>query len=145
MANNARERVHVMLFGGWGYGSNKNSKEVQISHNLFNNAALCIEDIIPESENMDVPLTTIWGKLDSSTPDSVHVRENTVVLVNDILKSLFKNGKCELTRDGIINFLKNHYEEVQIPDEVKIIPMEKYNPLEICQNNLTRKKINLSV
>jgi len=41
-----------MLFGGWGYGSNKNLNEVEISHNLFNNTAFCIEDVLPETEKL---------------------------------------------------------------------------------------------
>ena len=140
MTNNAREKIHVMLFGGYGYGSNINTAEVEKSHNLFNNTALCIEDIIPEKEGINIPLTTVWGKLDSSKPDSVYLRENAVILVNDIFKSLFnKDGKCELTKDGIIDFLRKHYEEVQIPNSVELVATEKYEPPKGFIDNIKKK------
>ena len=141
MANGAREKIHVMLFGGLGYGSNRNLEEVEKSHNLFNNAALCIEDVIPAEEGFNIPLTTVWGKLDSSIkPDTVYLRENAVILVNDVFKSLFKDGKCELTKEGIIDFLRKHYEEVQIPKEVEIVATEKYETSRGFMHNLKTER-----
>ena len=146
MAQETKEKVQVALFGGWGYGSNKNIEEVDKSHNLFNNIALCIEENIPEREGIDVPLLTIWGKRDSQKPDAVYARDNTIVLISDIFKSLFNKGKCNLDREGLIKFLKENYEEVQIPNNVKISAEESYTPPMGFMDSLKmKKKISLLV
>ena len=140
MARETKEKIQVALFGGWGYGSNHNIEEVEKSHNLFNNIALCIEENLPEKEGIEVPLLTIWGKLDSKKPDAVYARGNTIVLISDIFKSMFNKGKCDLDREGIINFLKKHYEEVQIPKDVNIVAEESYTPPMGFMDSLYRKK-----
>lgn len=145
IAKDTKEKVHVMLFGGYGYGCKKNVTEVQNSHNLFNNVALCVEDELPAKEGLNIPLTTIWGKKDVTKPDAVFVRENTVILINDIFKSLFKNGNKNPSRNEIVKFLEEHYEEVLIPDEVKIIATEKYEPYRGFLNKYKKKELNTSI
>ncbi|MBR1776745.1 hypothetical protein IJ750_06720 [bacterium] len=140
MAEETKENIQAFLFGGWGFGSNLNIKEVEKSHNLFNNIALCIEDILPEKEGIHVPLTTIWGKLDSAKPDAIYAREDGIVLINDIFKNLFKDGKCNMTREEIIKFLQEHYEEVQIPENVHIFAEEHYEPSKDILTNIARKQ-----
>ena len=135
IANDTKENIQTFLFGGWGYGSNKNSAEVEKSHNLFNNIALYIEDIFPSKEGIKIPLTTIWGKFDSSKPDKIYARENTIVLENDVFSQLFRNGKKQLNRQELIDFLQEHYEEVQITDNVNIIAKEVFD----LTNNITEK------
>lgn len=147
VANNTKENIQAFLFGGWGYGSNKNAAEVEKSHNLFNNIALCVEDKIPETEGIKIPLTTIWGKFDSSKPDKVYVRDNTIVLENDVFRNLFKNNNQPKSKQELIDFLEEHYEEVQIPDDVNIIAKESYEPTNnIFENNRLRKeKLNVLI
>ena len=144
VANNTKENIQAFLFGGWGYGSNKNTAEVEKSHNLFNNIALCIEEKIPEKEGVEIPLTTIWGKLDSSKPDKVYVRDNTIVLENDIFRELFKNNTQLKSKQELIDFLEEHYEEVQIPDNVNIIAKATYEPTNNIFEINKLKKANLN-
>ncbi len=146
MMQNAKENIHVGLFGGWGEGCGENIKEVEKSHNLFNNIALCIEDKLPEMEGINIPLLTVWGKRDGSKPDAIYARENIIVLINDVFKNLFKNGKCEMSQNELKDFLREHYEEVLIPDNVVIVPEAKYESLNILDNiERKKKRINLSV
>ena len=146
MAHDTKEKIQVALFGGWGYGANKNIDEVEKSHNLFNNIALCIEENIPKKEGLDIPLLTIWGKRDSKKPDAIYARDNTIVLISDIFKSLFNKGECNLDREGLIRFLEEHYEEVQIPENVKITAEESYTPPMGFMDCLKmKKKISLLV
>ena len=146
MAQEAKEKIQVGLFGGWGYGSNKNTKEVDKSHNLFNSIALCIEENLPEKEGIEVPLLTVWGKRNDKYPEAVYARENTIILISDLFKSLFKKkGECNHNREDLIKFLKQHYEEVQIPDNVNIIAEETYTPPMGFMDNIKNKKVNLSV
>ena len=146
MANNTKDKVQAFLFGGWGYENVHNSNEIEKSHNLFNNIALCIEDVLPEKEKLEIPLTTIWGKINSSTPDLVYCRDNTIVLENDIFKSLFKRKNSILNKENLIKFLQEHYEEVQIPDNIELIAKEQYIPSSSIINTLKqRKNINLTV
>jgi len=145
MAQGAKEKIQVGLFGGWGYGSHKNVKEVEKSHNLFNSIALCIEEKLPEKEGIEVPLLTIWGKRNSKYPEAVYARENTIILISDLFKSLFKKkGECNLNREDLIKFLEEHYEEVQIPDNVNIIAEETYKTPMGFMDNIKNKKLNLS-
>lgn len=145
MAQEAKEKIQVGLFGGWGYGSHKNVNEVDKSHNLFNSIALCIEENLPEKEGIEVPLLTVWGKRNSKHPDAVYARENTIVLISDIFKSLFnKKGECNLTREDLIKFLEEHYEEVQIPNNVNIVAEEVYKPSMGFMDNINKKKLSLS-
>ena len=146
MAHDAKEKIQVGLFGGWGYGSNKNIQEVDKSHNLFNSIALCIEENLPAKQGFEVPLLTIWGKRNSKHPEAVYARGNTIVLISDLFKSLFnKKGECNLTREELIKFLKEHYEEVQIPDNINIVAEETYHPPMGFMDNINQKKLNLSV
>ena len=140
MVQETKEKVQVGLFGGWGYGSNKNVEEVNKSHHLFNNIALCIEEDLPKKEGIEIPLLTVWGKRDSKNPDAVYARENTIVLISDIFKSLFKKGRCNLDREGLIDFLEQHYEEVQIPNDVKLVAEEVYEPLNESMEHQFKKK-----
>ena len=139
------QHVQAFLFGGWGYGVPKNPHEVEKSHTLFNNLAISIEDTLPEQENITVPLTTIWGKFNPQTPDAVYVRGNSIVLINDTLKSLFKNGECNMTRDELINSLKNMYEEVQIADDVRLVAKENFDPYANALEKLNARNANLDV
>ena len=139
----SKQHVQAFLFGGWGYGVPKNPNEVEKSHTLFNNLAISIEDTLPEQENISVPLTTIWGKLNAQNPDAVYVRGNTIVLINDTLKSLFKDGKCSMTRDELINSLKNIYEEVQIADDVRLVAKENFDPLSNALERLSTRNAKL--
>ncbi len=142
LAEKTTEKVQAFLFGGWGYGSNLNKDEVEKSHNLFNNIAFFIEDILPKTEGLEVPLTTIWGKLDSKNCDAVYASKSKIVLINDVFKELFKNGDCKLNREKLIDFLKQHYEEVQIPEHVNIIAEENYIS---CKNISNKQKLNTTV
>lgn len=146
MVKNTKENIQVGLFGGWGHGNGKNAKDIETSHNLFNNVALCIEDELPKKEGIQIPLLTVWGKRDAKSQDAVYARENIIVLINDIFKNLFKNGKCDMTQQELKDFLNQHYEEVLIPDNVVIIPEIKHESRSI-QENIKRKakRVNLSV
>lgn len=142
MVNETKEKIQVALFGGWGNGSNTNVKEVEKSHNLFNGIALCIEEELPKKKGLNIPLLTVWGKLDSKKLDAVYARENTIVLINDVFKQLFKKGKCELDRADLIKFLEEHYEEVQIPNDVKVVAEEIYEPVsEFAEYTYKKKEI----
>ena len=146
LSNKGREKAEAFLFGGWGYGCGGNIEEVKKSHNLFNNIAICIEDIIPEKEGLKVPLTTIWGKLNSSKPDMIYARNNTIVLENDIFNELLNKKEYEINRNNIINFLEKHYEEVQIPDHVNIVAKKNYSPLDdIIENNRLKRQKTFNV
>ena len=145
MLQSTKDNVQIGLFGGWGNGSSKRAEEIEQSHNLFNNIALCIEDELPETEGLNIPLLTVWGKLDSSKPDAIYARENSIVLINEIFKKLFdKDGNCEYTQEQLKDFLSEHYEEVLIPQNVVIIPEANYQSLNI-QDNLKRKEKLLSL
>ena len=137
--------LQAFLFGGWGYGVPKNPNEIEKSHNLFNNLAICFEDILPTTESITVPLTTIWGKLNPHKPDSVYVRGSSIVLINEAFKSLFKDGKCNLNRDELINELKKMYEEVQIADDVKLVAKENFDPHANAIENLNAPKLDVIV
>ena len=80
--------------------------------------------------------------MDSKNCDTVYASKSKIVLINDVFKELFKNGDCKLNREKLIDFLKQHYEEVQIPEHVNIIAEENYIP---CKNISTKQKLNATV
>ena len=89
LAKDTNQKLHAFLFGGFGAGAKKNSNVIEQSQNRFNDMALCIEDHLPETEGIEMPLTTIWGKRNGSMPDTIYARKNFIVLSNPIFSKLF--------------------------------------------------------
>ena len=135
------QKLHAFLFGGFGAGAKKNPYIIDQSHSRFNDMALCIEDHLPETEGIEMPLTTIWGKRNGSMPDTIYARKNFIVLSNPIFAKLFskKDGHCILSSKGLERFLKKHYEEVQISDNVDLVGVQNFNPkVSTRSNNLNQ-------